>query len=380
MEKSRYAIAAVRERVREHDGEVIDFSVGRFQDELPGSLRELLDENRSRLLISGCSEGELEEFSERAAAMLERVYGLSVSPGAVLPVPGGRTAMSFLGSTLIRPGDRVVTTEPSYPAFNRVALQLGARITALVLDPGNGFAPSLESLSDEVAAETILVTLNYPNNPTGAAISGDALDALLARFGSDTIVFNDATYGPLTFDLEPWSLLAQPAAIGREQRIVELHSIAKVFAVDPVPVSFLVGDRELMDELREYSEFAWSDQSSFALRIGIHCLDGDSHLEAVRATYRERLDRLRSTLNELGFETFPTSAGMYVFCRRPSSLDGVGVSSAAECADLLLERFGVAVVPFDVPPEGYLRFSARYLAEDLDALAGLGRDGPIAAG
>jgi aspartate/methionine/tyrosine aminotransferase len=329
-------------------------------------------------VISGCSEGELEAFSERATAMLERVYGVQVPPQAVLPVPGGRTAMSFLGSTLIRPGDRVVTTEPSFPAIGRIAVQLGANVTALTLDPERGFSPRLEKLSKSTAESASMLALNYPNNPTGAVISSSALDDLLGRFASGTVVFNDATYGPLTFDLDPWSLLAQSTATGRDHRTIELHSLAKMFAVGPIPVSFLVGERELIDELREYSEFAWSDQSSFALRVGMRCLEDDDHLDRVREIYSRRIERLREILGRLGFETFPAPAGMYVVSRCPAAIDGIESESAAHCADLLLSRFGIAVVPFDVVSEGYLRFSARYLPADLEALAELGRNGPIA--
>jgi hypothetical protein len=55
------------------------------------------------------------------------------------------------------------------------------------------------------------------------------------------------------------------------------------------------------------------------------------------------------------------------------------VSSAGEAAELLLADHGIAVVPWEIQPTGYLRFSAQYRTEDLEALAELGRRGPLAS-
>ena len=55
------------------------------------------------------------------------------------------------------------------------------------------------------------------------------------------------------------------------------------------------------------------------------------------------------------------------------------MADAAEAAQLLLSAHGVAVVPWEVPPHAYLRFSAQYLEEDLDGLSELGRSGKLAS-
>ena len=175
--------------------------------------------------------------------------------------------MSFLASTLIRPGDGVAVVEPAYPAFTRVAQQIHASVAIVPLDPGRGFMPDVEALDDDAAAGISFAALNFPNNPTGAVLEPDALMPFLQRFRPGTVVFNDATYGPLVFDRAPWSLLSEAAASGERLRLLELHSLAKLFALGPLAVAFLVGDEGIISELREFSEYAWSDQSS----MQIHC-------------------------------------------------------------------------------------------------------------
>jgi aspartate/methionine/tyrosine aminotransferase len=374
---SRYPIAAIRERVRDFAGPLLDFAVGRHTDPTPPELHALLEREASSLLISGTACGEHDTFHEAAAAMLRRVYGIEVGPEAVLLVPGGRTAMSFLVTAATQPDDVLLVTEPAYPAMGRIASQLRPRTAAVALDPDRGFAPAL----DEVPAATFerlrFVALNYPNNPTGATVPAAVIDDLAHRLAAGTLLFNDATYGPLTFDGPPWSLLAIAGDRHPGLRLLELHSLAKLYGVGPVPISFLAGDPGTVAGLRELSEFAWSDQSSLAIRIATRCLADGDQLAAMRDLYRRRLAALRAAVEALGFAAFPPAGGMYLLCRAPRAVAGVAVATAGEAADRLLADYAIAVVPWEAQPRGYLRFSGRYRPQDLEALIAIGNDGPI---
>jgi len=377
-DRTRYPIAAVRERLRRHGGPVLDFAVGPHREQPPSELKKILGTDPEEALRRPCSEDELTEFASAAAGMMRRIYGVEVSPTAVLPVPGGRTAMSFLASTLIRPGDGVAVVEPAYPAFTRVAQQIHASVAIVPLDPGRGFMPDVAALDDDAVAGISFAALNFPNNPTGAVLETDALMPFLQRFRPGTVVFNDATYGPLVFDRAPWSLLSEAAASGERLRLLELHSLAKLFALGPLAVAFLVGDEGIISELREFSEYAWSDQSSLQIQVALKCLEDGDRFNQVRDVYSGRLERLRQVVEGLGFEPFPAASGMYLVCRTPSAIGGRIVTDAEQAAEMLLTHHGVAVVPWNVHPTSYLRFSSQYAEEDLDALAALGANGPLA--
>jgi len=374
---TRYPIAAVRERVRRHGGPVLDFAVGRHRDEPLPAVRDLIEADGDGGTLRSCSQDELDAFAVSAAAMLDRVYGLQVESGAILPVPGGRTAMSLLASTLIRPDATVAVVEPAYPAFLRVASQIGADVLSIPLEPERGFSLNVDLVSAAAQRAVSFAALNFPNNPTGAVPSRDYLAGLLKPLPAGAVVFNDATYGPLTFDRPPWSLLTEIAPAFPGSRYLELHSLAKLYATGPLPVAFLVGDEGLMAELREFSEFAWSDQSSLHIRVATTCLDDGDRFHGMRRIYGDRVSRLYETLVELGFEPFPASSGMYIVCRVPKAIGDRSTADAGQAAVALLEEYGVAVVPWEIEPHSYLRFSARYATGDLEALRRFGRDGAI---
>jgi aminotransferase len=364
-----YQFTVIRDKMRRHGGPVLDFALGRRRQPPPEWLESLVREH-APLMLRRRQDDELEAFIDEAAQMLDAVYGVRVVPRQILPAPSGRAAMAALATTLIAPGDGVLVTEPGYPAFARIAAQAYARLVVAPLDPSNGFAPDLDRLSGEDAA-VHLVALNYPNNPTGTVLSGAAFDGLRSRVAADTVIYNDAIYGPLTYHRPPWSLLAEEFS-ARPVAVLELHSLGKLFALGPLGIAFLVGPEEPIDVIRRFSDFSWSQLSSLQLQVAVRCLGDWQYVDAVRDDLADRLGRLRRVVTEIGFEPYPTDAGMYLLCRAPAAVGDRRAATAAEVAELLLARHGLAVAPWDVPPHGYIRFSAAYQDEDLDALTELG--------
>ncbi len=366
---TRYPFSVLRERLRDRGGEVLDFAIGSAGVPLAEPLAAIVQE-RPQLALRRSTPDEVESFAASAAEMLLRVYDVRVEPERVLAVPGSRVAISTLTACLLRPNDDVLVTEPGYPAFARVAAHQHARIWHAALDPERDFLPDLDLLSK--SGPIRIAALNYPNNPTGAVLSRSGVAELAARVGPKAILFNDAVYGPLVYEGSPRSLLGLGALEGIEQPMAELHSLSKLFSLGPLGISFFVGTSGLIEELREYSDFAWAPLSSLHLELARHCVVDEPLLDHVRDFYARRIEALRATIGDLGFRPYPTPAGLYVLCSLPTSIDGTQVTGAQQAADILLDQFGLAVAAWEVAPHAYLRFSSLYREQDLESLAKLG--------
>jgi len=370
IKQERYQFSVIRERIKDHPGQVLDFALGELLQELPAPIVGLVTGGASRIM-KRASLDEHHAFGERAAAYLSREFGVVVEPEQILPVPSGRLAMTALTACLLEPGDRVLVTEPGYPPFARVAAHRHCRVESVSLDPANGFLPDLSALERDGVDGMRLVALNYPNNPTGTVLAAETVEVLVDRLGNTPILFNDATYGPLVYSQHPISLLADSIGVEASQGVVELHSLAKLFPLGPLAISFLIGSLEIVERLRRYSDFAWSPLSSLHLQVATQALQEQQYLEDVRELYRKRVERVRGGLSHLGFEPYPTPAGLYVLTRVPASLAGRPVATASEAADILLDRFGVAVAAWDIHGNGYLRFTALYSQGNLTTLVRL---------
>jgi aspartate/methionine/tyrosine aminotransferase len=376
---SSYRFNVIRAQMRDHPGPVLDFALGGLRQSPPEWIPDFIHEH-SALALRRMREDELRSFLDAVSSHLARQFGVEAPPDTVLAAPSGRAAISAVAAALIQPGERVLVTEPGYPAFARVAAQRGARITIANLDPECGFELDPAALGLEPDPTLRMVGLNYPNNPTGAVLTRSTLEALCERLHPRTVIFNDAVYAALTYEQSPCSLLVGAPDHPEGPRRLEMHSLGKLASLGPLAVSFVVGHKETVDAIRQYSEFAWTQISSLQIRVATRFLDSWEHVTAVREGFRKRLGQLREVVTRLGFDPFPVASGTYLLCRRPTAVRDRPVGSASAAAEMLLEEFGLAVVPWDAPPPGYLRFSAAYTPGDLEALAKLASGLPLVSG
>ena len=368
--KTRYPFALIKEALAAAGDKALDFAMGRRRVPRPASIEQWIQAHVD-LAMKPAGAAEMGAFVQSAAELLHTEYGVEVEPACILPAPGGRAAMSAFLACAVEPGQPVYVTEPGYPAFQRLAAHRHVKIEALELDPQRGFAPDLDSHSAGAAQPARVIALNYPNNPTGAVLSPRTLSSLRPVCDPETILFNDATYGPLVYDRRPVSLLNEDMRVHAGEQVIELHSFAKLVPIGPLAVSFLAGTESVMHAVTTYSEFAWSPLSVLQLEATTLCLRDSERLRVLRNFFPAQLQALRDTLTALGFAPFPASAGVYAICPAPKRINGRAVGSAAEAAALLMEEFDLAVVPWDTPRHGYLRFTSLYQPEELDRLADL---------
>lgn len=367
---TKYPFTLIKQEIAKREGKALDFAVGTTPFSISTTLLKWIRDNSDLALVPAHS-AHISEFKATATEYLHRQYGLEVSPHCILPAAGGRAAMSVIAACKLSPGDTVIVTEPGYPAFARIAAQSGVRVVTSHLNPDQGFLPDVERSSDIDYESVAMVAVNYPNNPSGVLLS-DAVENKLDHMSGDaTILFNDATYGPLVYAQTPRSLLSTRHASHRTRQVIELHSFSKLFPIGPLAVSFIVGSEDLIESIATFSEYAWSPLSRLHLAATAECLRHDDRIERFRHHIPTQMEALRSTLDHIGFRSYPADSGMYILCQTPSRIADVPVASAQNAAKLLMDRFDIAVVPVDTATHSYLRFSALFRPQDLEKLSAL---------
>ncbi|MEO1128971.1 MAG: pyridoxal phosphate-dependent aminotransferase [Planctomycetota bacterium] len=366
-----YPFSIIRSRMRAYGSDVIDFALGRQLPSPPHSVLETVN-SQPELVLRTARKEELEEVQALASTMLHRTYGIDRPAEDIAFVPGGRPAITAMVATLLEHGDAALVIEPAYPTFARVAAQRGVDVRTCWQDQERNFEPRL----DDVDLRPIrLAAINAPNNPTGALLSSTTARHLTEQLSDDAIIFNDATYAPLCYtEATPSVLVGEVAGVLR-QPTLELHALSKHFGITGLPVAFLTGEATLVRTVSRYGEFAWTPPSALQVAVTRQCLLDEEHLASTREAYQSRVAALREVLQLLGFSPYPTDAGMYVLCPVPQSIDSATVSGAWDACGRMLDGHGLAVMPWDSPTGGFLRFSASYRPEDLERLRSLG---PIA--
>jgi len=119
----------------------------------------------------------------------------ATGPDEILVTTGAIEANYLLFNTLLDPGDHVVIVAPAYQQLLSVPAAIGCRVSRWEVRPEDGFRFDLDALERLVTAETRLIVVNSPHNPTGATL--DAADlrrvyAIAASVGAR--VLSDEAY------------------------------------------------------------------------------------------------------------------------------------------------------------------------------------------
>lgn len=96
--------------------------------------------------------------------------------------------------SLVGRRDTVLTLEPTYAEYARVAGIAGAQVDLFRLVPESGFAVDVGALASAAGKKTRLLVLCNPNNPTGAVVRCADLIRLLKRLPEETSVLVDEAY------------------------------------------------------------------------------------------------------------------------------------------------------------------------------------------
>ena len=368
------AIDAAKKKARAEGVAVIDLGVGDPDLPTPRALVEVMaqavaDPANHRY---PAQRGDA-SLKQAIALWLDRRHGVRVDPlRQVLVLVGSKEGLGHLPLTCVQEGDNVLVPDLGYPVYAQATILAGGEPRPFRLRPDHGFLPDPEELVRLMDDRTRLLFLNYPNNPTGAVADAAFWETVvrICRDKGVTLV-NDAAYLEVTLDRSrPVSLLqvADPAA----DRVIELHSLSKMFNMTGWRIAFAVGHPDIVGDLARVKESIDSGVFTAVQVTAAHALGEafDDLLQGVLEAYPRRRRVMVQALTAAGFEVFDSPATFYVWCRVPS-----GEGSVAFCSRALAE-IGVVVTPglgFGSGGEGWFRISLT--AADQDVAEGARRIG-----
>jgi succinyldiaminopimelate transaminase len=294
------------------------------------------------------------QLRDAAAKWLAREHGVSVDPGAVLPVIGTKEIIASLPALLgCGPQDTVVYPELAYPTYEIGARLAGARAVA---------ADGLAALGPE---RVRLVWVNSPANPTGRVLPAAHLRKMTdwAR-ERDAVLASDECYLGLGWEAEPVSVLHPGVSGGSADRLLAVYSLSKRSNLAGYRAGFVTGDPALVAELLAVRRHAGLLMPAPVQAAMAAALEDDSHAQQQRARYAARRTRLRTALEQAGWAIEHSEAGLYLWASRPG-LDCWGSVAALAGAGIL-----VAPGEFYGPSGGrHIRVALTATDERVDAAA-----------
>jgi aspartate/methionine/tyrosine aminotransferase len=293
--------------------------------------------------------------------------GVTVDPGQVIVVPGGKVTMFFAIAMFGEPGAEILYPNPGFPIYESLIKWTGATPVPMRLTEANGFAFSADEVLAQITPRTRLIIVNTPANPTGGVVPKAELDRLAAGLERHphVAILSDEIYARMLYDGHAHvSLLSYPAI---RDRVILLDGWSKTYAMTGWRMGYGIWPKALVEPATRLAINCHSCVNSSAQFAGIVALEGPQDaVDAMNAAFTERRAATVGLLNGLpGFRCLSPGGAFYAF----PNIEGTGRTSKG-LETLFLEEAGVATVAgtsFGAMGEGYLRISYANSLENIRA-------------
>ena len=171
--------------------------------------------------------------------------------------------------------------------------------------------------AEDIPAQTNLIWVNTPSNPTGAVLDQQQLRAIVQRGRQiGAVIVSDECYIELGWDCTPVSILHPDVCEGDLTNILAVQSLSKRSNLAGYRSGSLLGDAALISDVVGARKHTGMLLSTPVQHATIAALDDSAHVEQQRATYRARRDALHSALGACGFSIEHSNAGLYLWATR----------------------------------------------------------------
>ncbi len=357
------ALNAKKEELVKSGRKVFNLSVGTPDFPVAEHVRKALMESAANPDHFHYALRDLPELLEAVKNYYKKRFQVEIATDEITSVNGSQEGIAHIGMALCNPGDVVLLPNPGYPVFEVGGYFGGGELYFYDLKEENHFLPKFDDIPQEVAKKAKYMMVSYPYNPVCAVAPKEFYEELIDFAKKyEIIIVHDNAYSDIIFDgVYGGSFLEFP---GAKEVGVELFSLSKSFNLTGARVSFVIGNKKIIDAvklLRSQYDFGMFQPIQHA---AIAALTGplDGVKEQCRK-YQERRDALCGGLRSIGWNVADSKGTMFAWAKIPE-----GFSSSREFCMKLMEETGVICTPGDAfgsMGEGYVRFALVLPVEEM---------------
>ncbi len=235
--------------------DAISLGVGEPDFDTPWHIREegIYSLERGRTFYT--SNAGLKELREEIANYLKRRIHVTYDPmQEVVVTVGGSEGIDMAFRAVLNPGDEVLIPQPSYVSYEPCAVLAGGVPVIINLKEENEFRLTKEELLEAITENTKILVLPFPNNPTGAIMEKEDLEAI-ARviIEKDILVLTDEIYSELSYKGDHISIASLP---GMKERTILINGFSKAYAMTGWRLGYACGPAPIIEQMTKIHQFA----------------------------------------------------------------------------------------------------------------------------
>jgi aspartate aminotransferase len=272
-----------------------------------------------------------------------------INPKNIVTTVGGRFAIFCTFCSVLHPGDEVIIIEPAWPAYKDCANYLGVKAKVIETSLEHKWEPDISAIEDSINANTKIICLNYPNNPTGKILDETKLQSIVQIAEKNNLyILSDEVYCNFAFKKFS-SILKTPS-----ENSIMVGSFSKTYSMTGFRVGFAYSEnKNLIDKLIKIQSLTLTSVSEPMQLCALAALSHNP--SEYSQTMKKRIEFVCSRLKKMPFEFFHPDGAMYVYAKINEEL----AIDDLTLIEKLLQK-GVAVAPgsgFGDNYKNYIRIS-----------------------
>ncbi len=264
---------------------------------------------------------------------------------------GGKHSLTNTFFTILNPGDEVIIPAPYWLSYPEMVKLAGGIPVVANCKKENNYKITVEGLEQAYTEKTKALVINSPCNPTGMIYSKSELKKI-ADFAveHDIFVISDEIYENLCYgEKEPCSI----ASLNEEiyKRTITVNGLAKSYAMTGWRIGYAGASKEIVKAMGAIQSHETSNPNSIAQKAALAAISGDQTcVREMNAAFDERRKYIYKRVCGCKYiSAIEPQGAFYVFVDASGLAgkkhDGKMLACAADVAEVLLNRFYVAVIP-----------------------------------
>ncbi|MGC2426197.1 MAG: aminotransferase class I/II-fold pyridoxal phosphate-dependent enzyme [Nitrososphaeraceae archaeon] len=243
---------------------------------------------------------------------IAKKVGNSITADQVIVTAGGRFAVFGAFISLMKAGDEVISVEPAWPAYKDCADFIGAKTNILKTTLDEQWNPNVKKLEEMINANTKMIVLNYPNNPTGKILKQNIHKKIVSLAKDYGIyILSDEVYSDYAFNGFK-SILEY-----NYDKSIMISSFSKGHAMTGFRVGYGIADKDIITKMTKVQATILTSVAEPMQYSALAALEAspDKNVKLMK----KRLDIISNKLRKMSLPFVEPDGGMYVY---PQLKDG----------------------------------------------------------
>lgn len=295
---------------------------------------------------------------------------LSYQPSEILVSSGGKQSFYNLCQAVLNDGDEVIIPAPYWVSYPDMALLAGGQPVIIQTDINQNFKINAEQLEAAITANTKLVVINSPSNPTGAIYSRDELKALgqVLLKHPRVLIASDDMYEHIILGDTPFTNLLNVCPELKSRTLV-LNGVSKAYSMTGWRIGYAAGPEHIIKAMKTVQSQSTSNPCSISQAASVVALNAEQDcIQTMLDAFKQRHEFVVKRVNQIpGFKCLPAQGAFYMFINISEAMKMKGYDTDTEMASAFLEKAEVATVPGSgFGAEGHIRISFATSLENLE--------------